>query len=205
MNKLKRTLDDLHDRCFIYSLILNQAERLYSNLKLLFKIPIILTSSAMSIINSSFGDEDNSTLKIINISFNIITALTLSLGATLQLEMKQQDFSTSRKKFLKLSSTIEQKLISDEEISTDFVTSIINQYDNIVDGIDFEIPQYILDRVRNQYAGKKTLPVIINGIKKEETERPPSCGYNIESNIVYNEIPEINTNTPRVLDIKHIV
>ena len=186
MNKLKRTLDDLNDRCFIYSILLNQAERLYSNLKLLFKIPLILTSSAMSIINSSFENEDN-TLKIINISFNIITALTLSLGATLQLEMKQQDFSTSRKKFLKLSSTIEQKLISDEEISADFVTSIINQYDNIVDGIDFEIPEYILNCVRKQYAGTKTLPVIINGVKKLETERQPSCGLetvNIETNYI---------------------
>ena len=186
MNKLKRTLDDLNDSCFIYSILLNQAEHLYSNLKLLFKIPLILTSSAMSIINSSFENEDN-TLKIINISFNIITALTLSLGATLQLEMKQQDFSTSRKKFLKLSSTIEQKLISDEEISADFVTSIINQYDNIVDGIDFEIPEYILNCVRKQYAGTKTLPVIINGVKKLETERQPSCGLetvNIETNYI---------------------
>jgi hypothetical protein len=143
----------------------------------------------MSIINSSFENEDN-TLKIINISFNIITALTLSLGATLQLEMKQLEVeksSTSRKKFLKLSSTIEQKLISDEEISADFVTSIINQYDNIVDGIDFEIPEYILNRVRKQYAGTKTLPVIINGVKKLETERPPSCGLetvNIETNYI---------------------
>lgn len=186
MNKLKRTLDDLDDRCFIYSVLLNQAERLYSNLKLLFKIPLILISSAMSIINSSFSNEDN-TLKVINISFNIITALTLSLGATLQLEMKQQDFNNAKKKFIKLSSIIEQKLISNEEITSDFVASIINQYDNIVDGIDYELPDYILKRVRNQYAGIKTLPVIINGIKKAETERPPSCGLEtvrIETNYV---------------------
>ena len=186
MNRLKRSLDDLNDRCFIYSVLLNKAERLYSNLKLLFKIPLILTSSAMSIINSSFSSED-STLKVINISFNIITALTLSLGATLQLEMKQQDFNNAKKKFIKLSSVIEQKLISDEEITSDFVASIINQYDNIVDGIDYELPEYILQNVRKQYASFKTLPLIINGIPKKETERPPSAALekvNIENNYI---------------------
>lgn len=203
MNKLKRTLDDIHDKCYIYSIMLNQAERFYNKLKLSFKIPIIVISSVMSIVNSSFGEEDNNTLKIVNISFNIVTALTLSLGATLQLEMKEQDFSTSKKKFMKLSSLIEQKLINDEEdITSDFVTSVINQYDNIQDGIDFEIPNFICQRVRNEYAGKKTLPVIINGIKKEEHHRSNSClleEVNLESNLVYDEKKNI---IPRVLDVK---
>ena len=54
--------------------------------------------------------------------------------------------------------------------------------DMIVDSIDYDIPASICERVRTQYATKKTLPLLINGIKKLETERSPRLNSTFDSN-----------------------
>lgn len=176
--KIVRTLDDYLDRCFVYSILLNKSYSYYSRLRTLFKIPIILTSSVMSLINSNLGNTDDNVLKIVNITFNILTALILSLGGTLKIEEKAQVFLSTEKKFLKLTSIIEQKFISEDDVNIEFVNNIMNQYDNIVDTLDFDIPKFICNAVRKEYATKKTLPLIINGIAKEETYRSPRiCSF----------------------------
>lgn len=171
--KIERTLDDYLDRCFVYSVLLNKSHSYYSRLRTLFKIPIILTSSVMSLINSNLGNTNDDVLKIVNITFNLLTALILSLGSTLKIEEKAHDFLSAEKKFLKLTSIIEQKTISEEEVNIEFVNNIMNQYDNIVDTINYDVPKFICKSVRNEYATKKTLPLIINGVKKDEAERSP--------------------------------
>lgn len=169
--KIERTLDDYLDRCFVYSILLNKSYSYYSRLRTLFKIPIILTSSVMSLVNSNLGDDN--ILKIVNITFNILTALVLSLGSTLKIEEKAQVFLSSEKKFLKLTSVIEQKIISEDAVNIEFVNGIMNTYDAIIDQLDYDIPKFICTAVRKEYATKKTLPLIINGIPKEEIHRSP--------------------------------
>lgn len=193
--KIKKTLDDYMDRSFVYSVLLNKTHSHYGRLKTLFKIPIILTSSVMSVVNSNLGNVDDNALKIVNITFNLLTALILSLSSTLKIEEKYQNFLTAEKKFIKLSSIIEQKLINeDDTITSDFVGSIITQYDNIVDGIDYDIPQYICRSVRSEYSYKKTLPLIINGIEKKDD-------FKRNSSIMFEE--RLNQrNVPIVIDVK---
>lgn len=203
-NKLKRTLDDYMDRSFIYSVLLNKTHVHYGRLKTLFRIPIILTSSVMSVVNSNLGNVDDNSLKIVNITFNLLTALILSLSSALKFEEKYQNFLTAEKKFLKLSSVIEQKLINeDDKITSDFVSSVIVQYENIVDGIDYDIPSYIAKRVRDQYATKKTLPLIINGIDKKESCRRYSnvaIMKPLNSSILFDDVA-----MPKVLEVKPVI
>ena len=209
--KLNRTLEDYFDRCFVYSILLNKSYSYYSRLRTLFKIPIILTSSVMSLINSNLGSTDDNVLKIVNITFNILTALILSLGSTLKIEEKAQVFLSAEKKFLKLTSIIEQKIISDEDIGTDFVNNIMNMYDGIVETIDYDVPKFICNSVRKEYATKKTLPLIINGILKKEEMRSPnnrSISYlnraegktfgalNLKTKMIYNDIENNNNISP---------
>lgn len=212
--KLRRSLDDLNDKAFVWSVLLYKAEYFYSKLKLCFKFPIIILSSAMSIINSNFTD-DNNTLKIVNITFNVLTAMLLSIGGTLQIEQKEQEFKTNKVKFQKLVSIIEQKLLSEDHIDAVFVNSLIDQYNNIENNIDFEIPSFICKAVRSEYATKKTLPLCINGIRKNDDQRSKSItmddidfspmmsvipeNQKIESSIVFsNKIK----NLPKVIDVK---
>lgn len=214
--RIERTLDDYLDRCFVYSVLLNKSHSYYSRLRTLFKIPIILTSSVMSLINSNLGNTNDDVLKIVNITFNLLTALILSLGSTLKIEEKAHDFSSAEKKFLKLTSVIEQKIISEEKVNVEFVNNIMNQYDNIVDTINYDVPKFICKSVRREYATKKTLPLIINGVKKEEGERSPRISTfdgnlfkfspivkPMGSSILFEEILP-KKNKPNVLEIKKV-
>ena len=173
--KLKRYLDDTLDRCFVYSIMLHRAERFYNRMKMLFKMPIILTSSAMSIVNSNFeGDQ----MKTVNIVFNILTGVILAVGTAWQFEAKEQEFSNAKKKFIKLSCEIEGKQLSNEKIDPAYVYSVIERYNNIEENLDYDIPSFILNSTREKYKGEKTLPLIINGVKKEESHRPDNISFN---------------------------
>lgn len=223
MSRTARILDDYLDKSFVYSALLNKSHSYYGRLKTVFKIPVILTSSVMSVINGNI--ENGESLKIVNITFNLLTAILLGLTATLKFEEKYQNFLSTEKKFLKLSSKIEQKLLNENEIIiTEFVNEIINEYDMIVDNLDYDIPVSICKSVRAQYATKKTLPMIINGVSKEESNRSPKlknvktysfddektnkCG---SKTVVMNtilEVPDIKSSIsykePVVLNIKKI-
>jgi hypothetical protein len=177
----------------------------------------------MSVINGSIVP-DNEVLKYINISFNLLTAIILGLSSTLKLEEKHQCFVNAERKFLKLSSKIEQKLMNDADIiTTDFVNEIMNEYDMIVENIDYDIPQFIAKKVRAEYATIKTLPLIINGIKKDIENRSPTLNkvksFSFDNKKKKNspvvsvmntilEVPEIKSSIaykePVVLDVKKV-
>ena len=221
MSKTARLLDDHLDKSFIYSVLLNQSHCYYGRLKTLLKVPLILTSSVMSVINGNI--ENSESLKIVNITFNLLTAIILGLTATFNIEQKYQNFLQAEKKFLKLSSKIEQRLLNEDDvIYTEFINEIMNEYDVIVESIDYDIPASICKKVRAQYATKKTLPHLINGIKKDIENRSPTLNSvksmsidekkNISQRVnVINtilEVPEIKSSIaykePVVLDVKKI-
>lgn len=162
-NNLKNYLQDTLDKSFIYSLMLYQAEVYNNRLKMVFKLPLILTGAAMSIINSNFEGND---MKMVNIIFNIASSVILSISIFLAFEAKEQEFSNCKKKFIKLSSEIEQKLISSHQLEENYVFACIEKYNTIEENLDYTIPQYILNRTRKKWATIKTLPIIINGVEK---------------------------------------
>jgi hypothetical protein len=168
MEENKKFLDVLevyNDKAFVYSVLCIQASRYYNFLKYTFQMPIIITSSVLSILNGSTGDENiDKNMKIINTIFNILTALILSINNTFRFEAKGNDFKNTAIKFQKLSHTIESKIL-EGDINHDFINSIVSTYDNITENID-DIPSHICKRVRAEYATKKHLPTVINGISK---------------------------------------
>ena len=127
-SNLKKYLEDTLDKAFIYSLMLYQAETYYNRMKIIFKLPIILTSTAMSIINSNFEGEQ---LKLLNIIFNVSTSVILAVSVFLQFEAKEQEFANAKKKFIKLSTEIEQRLLSNNDLEESYVFSCIEKYNTI--------------------------------------------------------------------------
>jgi hypothetical protein len=163
--KLTDVLEVYNDKAFVYSVLCIQASRYYNYLKYTFQMPIIITSSVLSILNGSTGDESiDKNMKIINTIFNITTALILSVNNTFKFETKANDFKNTAIKMQKLSHLIESKIL-EGDINHDFINSIVSSYDNITEGID-DVPSHICKRVRAEYATKKHLPTIINGISK---------------------------------------
>lgn len=163
-NNLKTYLENTLDKSFIYSLMLYQAERHNNNMKMFFKLPLILTGAAMSIVNSNFeGDQ----MKMVNIVFNIASSVILSISVFMQYEAREQEFSNAKKKFIKLSSEIEQNLLSNSDLEESYVFACIEKYNTIEENIDFKIDDWILKKTRKKWAGKKSLPMIINGVEKK--------------------------------------
>jgi hypothetical protein len=138
-------------------------------MKMIFKMPIILTSASLSIINSNF---DGDVMKTVNIIFNILTSVLLSMTTAWQFEAKENEFKSAKNKFIKMSCEIESKLLSGEKIEPSYVNSIIERYSSIEENLDYDIPSFILSSTREKYKGEKTLPMIINGVAKEEINRP---------------------------------
>lgn len=164
--KLKKVLDDYLDRAFIYSIMLHRAERFYNTMKMLFKMPIILTSASLSIINSNQNFDEN-IMKTVNIIFNILTSVILAIGTAYQFEGRENEFKSAKNKFIKLASEIEAKQLSNDAIEPSYAMAIIERYDNIQEALDYDIPGFILKSTRKKWAGLKTLPIIINGVEKQ--------------------------------------
>ena len=167
MNKKRLLLDDLLDKSFVYCILLTKAERYNNRLKLSFKIPIIITSAILGVLNSN-NDRFKEAMEYINPIFIILTTLVLSFGALLNLEQKEHDFRIAKTAFTKIHSTIESKIINTDEITNDFLISLQNQYNNFEENINYDIPEYICNNVRNEYKTIKTLPTIINGVLKKK-------------------------------------
>lgn len=206
-NKLKQKLDDINDRCFVYQVLLSRSEKYNNRLKLVFKIPIIIFSAILGVLNSNTELSSDHSMKIINPVFNILTTLTLSVASQLQFEAKTQDFKSCREKFMKLSSLVEAKMIDDEPIDVIFVNNCQNTYDSIVESLDFDLPEHICKSVRKEWATKKTLPLCINGIPKHPSQRSNSIINEIDLSPL-SVIPEkidgsiVYNHKPRILDVK---
>jgi hypothetical protein len=165
---IKIILDDYIDMIYIYEIICNDSYNYYYNLKFFFEFPIIFINVIMTIINSTITDIY--VIKNSNIFLNISTMLLVSLSNYLKINEKCEILKINRDKFIKLYNMIEKRKYT-EDISVDFIDNVITNYDNIIENINFSFPHRILQKIRNQYAEKKTLPLFINGIKKLDIYR----------------------------------
>jgi len=170
MSKLdiKIILDDYIDMIYIYEIICNETYNYYYNLKFLFEFPIIFINVIMTIINSTITDIY--IIKNSNIFLNVTTMLLVSLSNYLQINEKCEILKFNRDKFIKLYNFIEKRKYT-HDITVDFIENVINNYDNIIDNIGFTFPPFILKKIRECYAQKRTLPLFINGIKKIDKYR----------------------------------
>jgi hypothetical protein len=120
-------------------------------------IPIIISSSAMSIINSSFAPED---MQIPNICINACTALLIGLINNFKIVETASNFRNVSLKFVKLLHLVDDKL-SEENLNLEDVRDITRVYDELLEQIDPPIPNFIKNRVRKMYVTKKYLPIIL--------------------------------------------
>lgn len=171
-SKYKNILDQYVDKSFVYSVLCSKASSYYNMLKYGFQLPLILTSTVMTYINANNDESMAENMKIVNPVFNLITAVLLSINNMFKFESKANDFKNNSIKFQKLSHLIEQKILKND-ISDDFIQSIISQYDTIVENC-LDVPHHICNNTRILYGGKKHLPIVCNGVEKLEKEQSMS-------------------------------
>ena len=169
------------EKAFISAILAEESNNYFSFVKNMINIPLIVTNSAMVIINAIIIDQE--LLKILNIILNSSTGLILSLISNFKVYENIQLFHQVKSKFNKLSHVIDNKLTNDSEnISSEFITNIIEDYDQIYDGMEFTFPASIKKRIKKQYEGKMTLPVALTIDIVELCEKPSICCGKAPSN-----------------------
>jgi len=155
-NQQLELLKQYKEKCYISGLLSEQSYNYYVFIKNLINIPLIIMNSAMVIINSTI--ENQELLKILNIILNSSTGLILGLISNFKVYENIQSFHQLQSKFNKLSHQIESKLNDPENISIEYLNSIVEDYDVIYDNIEFNFPNSIKKRIKKQYDGKLSLP-----------------------------------------------
>jgi len=107
--------------------------------------------------------EDQNLLKILIIIFNSSTGLILSLISNFKIYENIQHNHQLQIKFNKLCHQIDSKLTNEiETITSDYIQSIIENYDQIIESQEFSFPSKIKKRIKKQYEGKVSLPTSLS-------------------------------------------
>jgi hypothetical protein len=148
------------DKSEAMTLLCSKAANHWSFVKFCFTIPLVITSSAMLIINSI--SHDANTIKIPNIVVNGISVLIVSLNNNIRASEKFEVFKKLSQQFMVLSQEVEA---IEGEITPEQYSIIILKYDNLIAGCMFEeIPQRFKLLVGNLYTkADRYVPIQING------------------------------------------
>jgi hypothetical protein len=150
-------------------LLCSKASGYWSMIKFGFNIPLVLTSSAMCIINSI--SEDANEVKIPNIVVNAISVLIMSLNNSIKASEKCDLFRRLGQQFLLLAGQIE----NDDEISDNEFNLLALKYENLINDILFEeIPNRYKQQVIESFKDRH-LPLQLNGtIGNNATYKKPN-------------------------------
>jgi hypothetical protein len=212
-SKAIKLLESYRDKCYVNNVLCQKTSDYYNKIKAVISLPLILSSSVMTILNSS--DIDTGDMKIANVILNGTTALLLSLTSNFKIAEKTTAFKSMAVKYMKLTHNIEDKLLYNyDSITKEIVNDIIKEYDNLNESLEYSFPEHIKNKVKEQYRGTKSLPNILNC----EGEFSSSNNSPIIRSPSLNEITKLEAlkpitgssilfddkKTPRVIDIKRV-
>ena len=156
-------LSAIRDRAEIMSVLLTKSTGYWSKIDKILKYPLIITSSGLVIINSYFKDEETH-IKLPNVILNGINVLIMGILNNLALTQKIENLKAKATEFLELSHEIDAELMLNE-FTQDKVILIQQKYDIVLKYTLTEaIPENVKKSVRKKFLGKKSLPLIINGM-----------------------------------------
>ena len=150
-------LQSIKDKAFITSILCTKSCAFFSWIRTLINIPLILSSGAMTILNS-MSDINTTEIKYANIILNSCTVTILSLVGNFKLAERELSFRQAQIKMDKLYHHIEDKLLIDpSNCSIGDVRDIIKEYVIIYEHLDYPIPEFIR---KNCKVRTKTPPLV---------------------------------------------
>lgn len=156
-DKQMELLKQYKDKAFVSCILAEESHAHYVFIKNIINIPLIITNSAMVIINACITDDN--LLKILNIILNSSTGLILSLISNFKVYENIQQFKQLQIKFNKLCHQIDSRITNDvDNISAEYVSSVVEDYDQIYESIEFQFPTDIKKRIKKQFQDKLSLP-----------------------------------------------
>jgi hypothetical protein len=156
-----RDKNKILDKCEAMTLLCTKASTHWSLVKFCFNIPLVLTSSAMCIINS-ISDNANS-VKIPNIVVNAVSVLIMSLNNSIKASENFEVFKKLSQQFMVLSQEIDG---IDGDIDKETYDKIMIKYDNLIQDCSFEnIPLKYKEQVSKIYTDAgRYIPLQLNGV-----------------------------------------
>jgi hypothetical protein len=162
----------LLDKCEAMTLLCTKAASHWSFIKFCFNIPLVITSSAMCIINSI--SEDANAVKIPNIVVNAVSVLIMSLNNSIKAAEKFETFKKLSTQFMMLAQEIEgieediavSDSIKPSGFSKEKADILVLKYDNLIaDCLFEEIPEKIKLLVASKYSeAERHVPIQKNGV-----------------------------------------
>jgi hypothetical protein len=172
MLSLDIKINKLLDKTESLILLCSKASGYWSLVKFCFAIPLILTNSALCILNSLSSNPEE--MKVPNIIINGISVLIMSLNNSVKASEKCDLFKRIGQQLLLLTGKIE----NDNEINEEEFKLLAMTYENLVLDIQFEdIPErykrQVIDSFKDRY-----IPLQLGTIeiKRRRTPSPPSSG-----------------------------
>ena len=157
MLSLEERIEKILSKTEAMVLLCSKANSYWSMVKFAFNIPLVLTSSAMCIINSV--SDDANTVKIPNIVVNAISVLIMSLNNSIKASEKCDLFRRLSQQFLLLAGQIE----NDNEITDSDFQLIALKYENLINDVLFEeIPNRYKLQVAESFK-HRCIPLQLNG------------------------------------------
>lgn len=151
-------LNDYFDKSYITCLLCELSHNYYHFIYNIIMFPTILSSSILTVLNSSTIDNEH--MKIINITLNGINAIILAINNNLKFNDRSIEFKDKKIKFNLLHHKIES-LINKRKVDSNLIIdtdSIINEFDNLYNDISYPFPHHIKKKIIEKYGNKKRLP-----------------------------------------------
>ena len=151
-------VNEYYDKSFISSLLCELSYGFYSFLYQLIIFPTILSSSILTVLNSSEINKD--IIKIINIIVNGINTILLAINSNFKLNDRYNHFKSMKIKFNALNHRIEtdkNKKLNDPNYIIN-VDDIINCFDALYNDLSYQFPTHIKDKVIKKYGNTRKLP-----------------------------------------------
>lgn len=178
-------LRQYRDRSYIMMVLCEKSFEHFNFIKTICNIPLILISSIMAILNSSAFDPHQ--MKIPNIVINSLTAMLIALISNFKVNEKEVAFKSLQNKFMKLTHSIEDDLNNHlNTLESDDISNVINQYDNLIEQIEFTFSNRIKNNVKNIYKNKRTLPSVLNCEQMDFSISEPASP--LSANLVVNNV-----------------
>jgi hypothetical protein len=151
-------INEYYDKSFISSLLCELSYGFYSFLYQLIIFPTILSSSVLTVLNSSEIDKD--IIKIVNVLVNGINTILLAINSNFKLNDRYNHFKSMKIKFNALNHRIEterNKKINDPTFVIN-VDDYINTFDNLYNDLSYQFPSHIKNKIIKKYGNHKKLP-----------------------------------------------
>lgn len=151
-------INEYYDKTFISSLLCELSYGYYSFLYQMIIFPTILSSSVLTILNSS--EIDKEIIKIINIVVNGINTILLAINSNFKLNDRFNHFKNMKIKFNALNHRIESdknKKLNDVNYNIN-IDEIINTFDNLYNDLSYQFPGHIKNKIIKKYGNKRKLP-----------------------------------------------